>query len=333
MSDNSNRTIRWGIMGPGSIARRFTEGLKALPDADLAAVGSRDKSRAEAFATEHGYKRTHGSYQELVNDPEVDVIYVATPHNGHYEGCMMALDAGKAVLCEKPFMMNSKQSAEVIAKARANKLFLMEGMWTRCFPIFDKLRSLLKEEVIGKVWLLDVDFGFRAGYNPESRLFDPVKGGGGLMDVGVYCVSLASMIFGTPDKVEGMATLGLSGVDEVAAINLHHTDGSIAMLSTTLRANTPSIATLCGENGSIVINSAWWCPAKLTVKVNGKETEVIEMPFEGGGFQFEAAEVQRCVREGLTECPIMPLDETVQIMKTLDTLRSLWGVRYPSDNE
>lgn len=331
MSDSTGGSIRWGIMGPGSIAKRFTAGLKETPGAVLAAVGSRDLGRAEAFAGEYGYLRSHGSYEALVNDPNVDVIYVAVPHNGHRDGCLLALQAGKPVLCEKPFTMNRREAVEVVTAARKHGKFLMEGMWTRCFPIMQKVRELLAENAIGAVRMVEADFGFRAGFNPSSRLFDPNLGGGALMDVGIYCLSFASMILGAPDKVAGFATLGETGVDEQAVMNLIYKNGALAMLSTAVRTNTTHAATIFGEDGKIEIHSPFWMCSSMTVHRSGKDAETFKMPFTASGFQFEAMEVQRCLNAGLLDSPVMPLDETLELMGTMDELRRQWGVRYPSD--
>ncbi len=332
MSQTSGGSIRWGIMGPGSIARRFTAGLKETPGAVLQAVGSRDLSRAQSFASEYGYHSSHGSYEALVNDPNVDVIYVAVPHNGHRDGCLLALQAGKAVLCEKPFTMNRREAVEVVTAARKNGTFLMEGMWTRFFPIMVKMRELLAENSIGDVRMIEADFGFRAGFNPSSRLFDPNLGGGALMDVGIYCLSLASMVLGAPDTLTGFATLGETGVDEQAVMNLRYKSGALAMLSTAIRTNTAHRATVYGEEGRIELHSPFWMCSSMTLHRNGQDPATFDMPFTSSGFQFEAMEVQRCLGAGLLESPVIPLDETLQLMGTMDELRRQWGVIYPADH-
>ena len=234
------------------------------------------------------------------------------------------------MLCEKPFTINARQAEEVAEAAARNNCFLMEGMWSRFFPAMQKVRDLLAEGAIGKPMLLEADFGFRAGFNPNSRLFDPAMGGGALMDVGVYCVSLASMFFGTPDRAECVATLCDTGVDEQAVMLLGYPNGSLAHLSTAIRLSTVHAATLFGEEGSLVLPSPWWKPTRLELHRNGK-TEEFTYPFESTGFQFEAAEACRCLNEGLAESPVLPIHETLQIMRTLDTLRSRCGVRYPAD--
>ncbi|MBI3851978.1 MAG: Gfo/Idh/MocA family oxidoreductase [Verrucomicrobia bacterium] len=323
--------IRWGILGTGRIARQFAEGLKVLPDAKLVAVGSRTADPANAFGKEFGVSHRHASYEALVNDPEVDVIYVATPHSCHKENSLLALAAGKAVLCEKPFAINAREAGEVITFARQKKLFLMEAMWTRCFPLMVKLRELLKAQAIGEVRMVTADFGFRAEYHEEERLFNPAFGGGALLDVGVYPVSLASMIFGTPTRITSLAHLGKTGVDEEAAIILAHGQGQLAVLHTAIRVETPQEAVIMGTAGRIRIHREWWRPRAMTLSLDGRRDETTKFPLKGNGYQFEAAEVMNCLRAGKLESSVMPLDETLSIMKTLDAIRAQWGLKYPME--
>lgn len=324
-------TIRWGILGTGKIARQFAAGLKHLPAARLMAVGSRTAESAEAFGTEFAAAHRHPSYEALVSDSEVDAIYVATPHSCHCENTLLALAAGKAVLCEKPFTINAREAEEVIAFARTKELFLMEAMWTRCFPLMVKLRELLAAKAIGEVRMLTADFGFRAEYHEEPRLFDLKVGGGALLDVGVYPVSLASMIFGSPTQIVSHAQLGRTGVDEETAMILSHARGELAVLSTAIRLETAQEAILLGTTGRIRIHSPWWRPAAMTITREGQRDETLEFPFAANGYQFEAAEVMHCLRVGKLESGVMPLDETLAIMRTIDALRAQWGVKYPMD--
>jgi predicted dehydrogenase len=324
-------TVRWGILGAGSIAKRFTEGAQSLPDAQVIAVGSRTQEKADAFADEFNIPHRHVSYEALVADPDVDVIYVATPHPMHKENTLLALNAGKPVLCEKPFTINAREAEEAVRTAREKRLFLMEGMWTRFFPAMYEVRRLIKEGAIGEVRMLQADFGFRGAVNPESRLFNPALGGGALLDVGVYVVSLSSMVLGAPDRVTGLATMVETGVDEAAGIVLGYPQGQIAVLSTAVRVNTPWEAAILGTEGRILIHNAWWKPERFTLVRSGQPNETIESKSESTGFNYEAAEVGRCLRQGKLESDVMPLDETVSIMRTLDTLRAQWGLKYPME--
>ncbi len=320
-----NVKIRWGILGAGKIARQFAAGLQHLPDAKLMAVGSRTAESANAFGNQFEISHRHASYEALVSDPDVDVIYVATPHSCHQANTMLALAAGKAVLCEKPFTLTAREAEEMITFARTKKLFLMEAMWTRCFPLMGKLRELLAAKPMGEIQMLTADFGFRAEYQEEERLFNPAMGGGALLDVGVYPVSLASMIFGTPTRIASHAKLGKTGVDEEAAILLSHSQGQLAVLSTAIRLETAQEAIIMGRAGRIRIHSPWWRPTTMTLTREGCNDETMEFPFTGNGYQFEAAEVMRCLRAGELESRLMPLDETLLIMRTLDAIRVQWG--------
>jgi predicted dehydrogenase len=323
--------IRWGILGTGKIAHQFAEALRRLPDAELLAVGSRSLESAQRFADEFSVPRRYGSYAELVNDPQVEVIYVATPHSCHAENTRLALDAGKAVLCEKPFTINAAQAREVITLARNRKLFLMEAMWTRCFPLMKKLRELLDSGTIGEMRQLTADFGFRAEYRDEPRLFGPEFGGGALLDVGVYPVSLASMLFGPPAKIVSAANLGLTGVDEEAAMILTHARDEMAILHAAIRLETAQEAIISGTQGRIRIHSPWWQPAAITVSRDGKSDDRFDFPLEGSGYEYEAREVMDCLRSDKLESPLMPLDESLSIMETLDVLRAQWGLKYPME--
>lgn len=324
-------TIRWGIIGPGSIAKSFCRGVAVLPDHHVVAVGSRTQEKANTFGEEFNVPRRHGSYQALVEDPEVDAVYVATPHPYHKENSLQALNAGKPVLCEKPFTINERELREVVDAARAKKLFLMEGMWTRFFPLMYRVRELLRERAIGEVRMVQADFGFRTGFDPKGRLFDPQLGGGALLDVGIYVCSFSSMVLGAPDRVTGLATIGETGVDEQAAVVLGHPGGAVSLLFSAVRTNTPHMAFINGTEGRITIHVPFWKPERLTLTRTGKADELIELPMEGSGFNYEIAEVGRCLREGKTESDVMPLNESLSLMRTMDELRRQWGVRYPTE--
>jgi predicted dehydrogenase len=323
--------IRWGIIGTGNIAKKFADDLRRMPEARLVAVGSRSQKGAKEFGSRFEIPHRHTSYEALASDREVDCVYVATPHPFHRENTLLCLNAGKAVLCEKPFTLNVGQAEEVVQLARRKKVLLMEAMWTRCFPIMHKLRELLAQQIIGDLQLVTADFGFRAEFDPKSRLFDPQLGGGALLDVGVYPVSFASMIFGEPSAVNGTAVLGQTQVDEQAAITLKYSSGRLAILHTSIRANTSCEAMVVGSRGRIRIHSPFWKASRMTISIDGKKDETIELPYSGHGYHFEATEFMNCFRAGKVESPIMPLDETLSIMRTLDTLREQFGVKYPME--
>lgn len=323
-------TIRWGILGAGGIAASFATGLSFLDDAELVAVGSRAAHTAEAFGERFNIPHRHASYEALVNDPDVDVIYVASPHPYHHPHTLLCLNAGKAVLCEKPFTINATEAADLIRVAREKRLFLMEAMWTRFLPLFVRLRAMLAEGVIGDVRIVHADFSFRAEFNPQGRLFAPELGGGALLDAGIYPVSMASMILGTPTEVTGYAHLGETGVDEQAAIVQRYAGGQLALLATATRTAGPQQVIIRGTTGYITINN-WLRGTQMTISRPGQPDELIEEPLVGNGYNYEAAEVMRCLRAGELESPIMPLDETLTLMQTLDRIRAPWGLRYPSE--
>ena len=325
-----DRTIRWGILGTGSIAKKFADGLKVVEGAELAAVGSRSQATADAFGDRYDVPRRHGSYEALAADEEVDAVYVATPHSLHKDNSLLCLSAGKAVLCEKPFAINAAEAGQMVAMARQRKLLLMEAMWSRFLPALVKLRELLAAGAIGEVRMLTADFGFRAGWNPEARLLNPALGGGGLLDVGVYTVSLASMVFGRPTRIVSMAHLGTTGVDEQAGMIFGYDGGALALLWTAVRTTTPQEAAILGTDGRIRLHNPWWRGQKLTLSAGGKE-EVFDLPFRGNGYNYEAEEIGRCLREGRTESGVMGLDESVAVLKTMDEVRAQWGLSYPME--
>lgn len=323
--------IRWGILGTGGIAHKFATGLTALADVDLVAVGSRTQDSADKFGNEFKIPHRHASYEALVADADVDAIYISTPHPFHKANTLLALNAGKAVLTEKPFAMNTHEAQEMMDCAKQNNVFLMEAMWTRFLPIMVHVRDLLAKGVIGEPRMLMADFGFRTGVDPKHRLFDPELGGGALLDVGIYVLSLSSMIFGTPTLITGAATLGETGVDEQAAVILSHASGQLSSLTTAVRTNTPQEALICGTNGQIKIHSPFWVGTKATISVNGKEAHEVNLPLHGNGYNYQAVEVAHCLRTGKTESATMSLAETLSIMQTMDTIRAQWGLKYPME--
>ena len=325
----STSTVRWGILGPGSIARSFATALRAVPGAKLAAVGSRDLAKAQAFAKEFGAAAAFGSYDQLLADREVDAVYVATPHPQHREHALAVIAAGKALLCEKPFTVNAGECAEVIAAARAKRVFAMEAMWTRFLPALAKVRAWIAAGAIGEPRSLSCDFCFRAGLDPKSRLFDPGLAGGGLLDVGVYTIALANMVLGkAPERITGFAHLGATGVDEQAAMVLGYPGGRLASLTCAVRTSTPDDARIHGTDGWIRIPGFWRATKAELHGPNGAR-ETVEYPHRANGYEYEAEEVGRRLAAGELESPVIPLDESLTIMRTMDELRRQWGLAYP----
>ena len=324
--------IRWGLIGLGVISRKFAKGLAYVPDAEIYAVASRSQEKADAFGAEFGASKCYGSYEDLANDPHVDVAYIGTPNNYHLPQTLLCLKAGKHVLCEKPFAVNAKEAKLMIDCARENNLFLMDAFWTRYFPAMAKLRQLVAEKVIGDVMLVTADFGGRGPVVPEKRHFNPDLAGGAMLDVGSYCIQFASMIYGKPPTdIVSQVAIGETGVDELSVLVFKYSDYEMATLTSAIRLSTPHEARVMGTEGYIAIPN-FWHPSELTVVRSGQAPEILRFPYEGEGFQFEAIEVGQCIRAGLTESPVYPLDETLTIMETMDRIRADWGMRYPFED-
>ncbi|MGD2295366.1 MAG: Gfo/Idh/MocA family oxidoreductase, partial [Candidatus Aminicenantes bacterium] len=285
---------------------------------------------ADVFGRKFSIPKRFARYEDLARDPEVDVVYVATPHTLHRENCLLLVGEGKSVLCEKPFTINAVEAEEVIALSRKNRCFLMEAMWTRFLPAFVKVKQILQEGLVGDIRMITASFGFKAGFDPKHRLFNPDLGGGSLLDVGVYPVSLVSLVFGQPSFISSQAILGDTGVDELAAMVFGYKQGQLAVLSSAVCTEIPQDAYLLGTRGWIHIHSPWWRSKKLSLKIGDKE-RVLKLPYKGNGYSFEAEEVMRCLRGGKLESEIMPLDESLAIMETMDRIRAQWGLRYPAE--
>lgn len=324
-------TTRWGIVGTGTIAGELAAALAEVDGVELAAVGSRRAATAQAFAAEHHAPRAHGSYAALFADEEVDVVYVATPHALHRDNTLAALDAGKAVLCEKPFAIRAGEAREMVARARQRGCFLMEAVWTRLLPLVVELKRRLDEGALGAPRMLTADFGFRGDLDPSSILFRPELGGGALLDVGAYPVWLAHLVWGAPERVVAMADLGASGVDEQSAALLGWPGGALAVLSSAIRTETQQEAFLCGTEAQLQLHRPWWRPERMTIRRDGQPDEVVERPIRGGGYAYEILEVERCLAAGLLESPALPWADSVARAETLDRIRAAMGLRYPME--
>lgn len=320
---------RWGILAPGHIARGFVAGLKVIEGAELYAVASRSYDRAAAFANEFEFQKVYGSYAELADDPDVDVIYIASPHHLHFENARMCLLKAKPVLCEKPITINSKQLDILVKTARDNKVFLMEALWTRFLPGIEKTLELIRSGQIGQVKILNADFGFKANYNPESRLFNPFFGGGSLLDIGIYPVFLSLLILGYPKEIQAVATLAPTGVDESVSISLSYDNGALASLHCTFAVFTTTDANIYGDIGKIQLKQQWFRPTGIIVSKPGEKTEELNFPAQANGYEYEAEEVMRCLELGFTESPLLGLDFSLQLMKLLDSIREKCNIIYP----
>jgi len=326
--------LRWGIIAPGSIAHKFAEALDALPEAELVAVGSRSLDRAKEFAAKYGAGRAYGSYEDLVSDDEVDAVYVANPHNYHRDSVVLCLEHGKAVLCEKPLAVSAREVQVMIDAARRNRVFLMEAMWTRFLPVWQKVRSWIDEGAIGDVRIVNGTFGFRSAWNPEGRLLNPHLAGGGLLDVGIYLTAMAYWVTRRePVDVVSATHLGETGVDEQAAFVLKYEDGALASLTCSVRTTTRHVALIYGTEGWIEVPHMFWNTTEATLHRDGEEDVVFSEPFIRNGFEYEVREAGECIATGRLESPILPLDESLQIVRTLDAVRAQAGLVYPFERE
>jgi predicted dehydrogenase len=324
--------LRWGILGAGGIAGVFTGAVTRHTQSEVVAVGSRAQDRAEQFAARHSVGRAHGSYDALVNDPDVAAVYVASPHSEHLEHALLAIAAGKHVLVEKAFTVNRAQAEEVFAAARDAGVFAMEAMWTRFLPHVVAMRDVVRRGEIGDLVGVIADHGQNmARYPVTHRLHDPVLAGGALLDLGVYPVSFAHDLFGIPDRVSAIGSLTPTGVDGQVSIALGF-GAAEASLHTTLLANTATTAVVFGTRGRIEIEGPFYAPARFTV-CGDDGTSWGHDGVVDGGMQYEAAEVARCVASGEVQSPLMSWQDTLDVLGTLDEIRRQIGLTYPVEQE
>jgi predicted dehydrogenase len=330
--DRGQKPIGWGILGTGGIARLFTNDLR-LNGMDVRAVGSRTPGSAERFARELAIPNWHASYEELAADPAVDVIYVATPHTFHAENAFLALRHGKHVLIEKPFTLNAAQARAVVDEAEELGLLVLEAMWTRFLPHMVRVRQIIAQGKIGDVRTVIADHGQILSADPEHRLNNPNLGGGALLDLGIYPVSLAVDILGLPAEVQATSRPTATRVDAQTSMLFHYDNGSQALLQACLDARGPMRATIIGSEGRIEIAGVWYEPTPFDVfDRDGKLVEHWEQPIVGRGMQYEAFEVENCLRQGLTASSVLPPAQSVAIMEILDAIRARIGLRYPGED-
>ncbi|WP_214103897.1 Gfo/Idh/MocA family protein [Acrocarpospora catenulata] len=316
------RPIRWGVLGTGNIASVFTEDLLTLPGHEVAAVGSRAPETAETFANRYGIPRAHGSYEDLAGDDGVDVVYITTPHHLHHPMGLLCLEAGRAVLVEKPFTVSAMEARELAGLARTRGLFTMEAMWMRFNPIVERIRTLVADGAIGEVRAVYADFGIAPEYDPAGRLWAPELAGGALLDLGVYPVALACLLLGAPERVRALSTPAATGVDADTAILLGFPSGAVALLHASLLAHSPHAATIVGTRGRIIVDGPFVRPDSTRLFRDGAPPETWREELAGHGYTYQAEEVARCLRAGRTESDRWPLDLTVTVMETLDAIRA-----------
>ena len=327
------KRTRWAILGTGKIAKRFATALNNIPEtAELLAVGSREQATGNAFGDTYHIPRRYVGYDKVVADPDVDIIYVGTPTVFHQREVTMCLEAGKHVLCEKPLTLNATQGAEVVALARQKGRFLMEAMWTRFFPIHVRIRELLAERAIGEVHGIVINFVATAPFDLKNRFFDVNLGASVLLDTGSYGISWAYQLLGAPQQVVGLAHFGESGCDYRSACIMHYATGELVTVTCCQTSYDVKEAVIYGDKGKIEVHDPWYKPTAMTLTVAGQKPQLIEMPLgRYNGYEYEASAVMDCVSARKTECEVMPLQQTLAILKTMDDLRYQWGFRYPTE--
>jgi predicted dehydrogenase len=323
------KIYKWGILAPGKMSAKFTRGLKLLENAELYSVGSRDQSRAEQFAREHGFQKFYGSYEEFAADPELEIVYIASPHSHHFEHTMLCLRNGKHVICEKAFALNSGEVEAMIAEAEKKKLFLMEALWPPFQPFQKKALELLRSGILGKAIYLYGSFSFTPPYDPEERKFNLSLGGGSLLDIGIYPVIDALTFLGVPAGIKASAVFGKTGSEESIAVIFSYPGNMLASLYSSFRTNTGIGCQIFCENGNLSVSRGRDMNQKTVIELNGKEKQEFIYKPEGMGYHWEAEEVTRCLDEGLTESPVVPHSFSLDLIRTLDRIRKEAGIVYP----
>ncbi|GAC1450982.1 MAG: Gfo/Idh/MocA family oxidoreductase [Chitinophagaceae bacterium] len=323
-----SKIFKWGIIGPGKIAHKFAAALEIVPNAALHAVASRDPEKAKQFAGTYKAPFFYDNYEALANDPDIDAVYIATPHTFHHAHVLLCLQKKKAVLCEKPMSVNFTSTAEMILAARQNNVFLMEAMWTRFLPILDRTMQLIKDGIIGEIKCLSADFGFAAPFDANSRLYDLALGGGSLLDVGIYPLFLALFILGKPDEIKAFSHLAATGADETTSAILFYKNGTIVNILSSIIAPTPITAEITGTKGTIILDRPWYKGTSIRVRKNDVITDTFSMPYGGNGFEFQVREVQECLQQGLTESNLMPLGLSLMLSEVMEDICRAGNITY-----
>ncbi len=329
-----SKTYNWAVLGCGKIARKFCSDLKLLPNANLYAAASRDINRAQEFAGELGFEVAYGSYLEMVNDPKVDVVYIATPHSHHHEHTLLCLNHKKAVLCEKAFAMNKTEAEEMVACAIKNNTFLMEAFWTMFQPSFNKAMEILKSGELGKLKVVRSDFAFNAPFLEDKRLYNTKLGGGSLLDIGLYPVFAALTSLGVPEMIKTFADFSTTGAEESISIIFKYKGGEMANLTSSFSSHSPIQTEYWCEKGHLTLNPRWFTPTDITIwKEGGEETKIASMHGNGFGYQHEAEHVMQCLDEGVIESDKMSWQLSLDLMEILDRIRIDAGIFFPAHDK
>jgi predicted dehydrogenase len=327
------KKYKWGILTAGKMSAKFVKALRLLENAELYAIGASNGERAIKFAEEFGFKKAYSSYEDLASDPEVEIIYIASPHSYHFEHTMLCLRNRKAVLCEKAFSLNSKEVEEMIAESRKQSVFLMEALWPPFQPIYIKTKEILQSGEAGKLVHLDARFGFQPPYDPLDRKFNLKLGGGSLLDIGVYPVIDVLYFMGVPDEVTAKASFTESGAEHTISIIFSYKDGRMATVFSSFRCVAGIICNLYCENGNVIFSRARDMSQRLNVAINGKENREYSLLPDGMGYQYEAAEVMKCIDEGRIESDFVPNSFSLDLMCTLDRIRKSAGIFFPGRDQ
>ncbi|MFM1974558.1 MAG: hypothetical protein RL524_545 [Actinomycetota bacterium] len=323
-------TFRWAIIGTGGIARAFTEDLKRLEDHEVVAVGSRNIETAEDFAAQFPGVTPYGSYEELI-EVDADAVYVATPHPMHYENTLLAMQAGKPVLCEKAFTLNAHQARSLVSYSRDNKIPLMEAMWSRFLPHLQKISSIISEGELGEITSIAADHGQYIPFERAPRLWEPALGGGALLDLGIYPLTLAHLVLGMPSSIHAEATLTEQGVDLNTSMLLRYSTGAHALLSCTMASRGSVSAMIAGDRARIEIDGSFYAPTSFRVITRDGVTTEYPNLYQGIGLREEAAEFARVIRSGEIESPLMTHQGSIELMEIMDSIRHQIGVKYPQE--
>jgi predicted dehydrogenase len=328
-----NQCIKWGILGTGRIAHTFATALEVVTNSKLTAIGSREMEKAIQFASEFQIPKAYGSYEELVSDPEVDVVYIATPHNLHEANTLLALDHQKHVLCEKPMGVNLKESMRMIEKAKAENRFLMEALWSRFLPNIIKTKEIVSSGEIGEVKLMTVFFSLRSKNGPEHRHFNIDLCGGSILDIGIYNIFLSLFLLGNPQRFTAIAGLSEQGGDNSSSYTFKYNNDVLSVMYSSFMGESPVVAEIHGTKGNVILEHLWFCPGKVKVNYLDGRENIVEFDVKSNGYEYEAEEVAACILAGKTQSDLWSWGDSMQLMSMMDAIRKECGVAYPAHDK
>lgn len=324
----------WGIIGPGSIANKFAQALAQSTNGKLKAIASRSAERAQEFAENFGVERIYTQYHDLMYDPEIDIIYIATPHSHHYQIAKQCLEAGKNVLLEKPLTINAAQTRILIELAKSKGVLFQEALWSRFMPCFSRIKSWLNEGKIGPLYYIQSDIGFAFGDDPEKRINNPLLAGGALLDLGIYSISISQFLLEqVPDAVQAISHLRETGIDEHTQVNMHFPEGQLSQFSCSIKAKSSNTMTLVGEEGRIHIPEHFWVGEQAQLWRDGELVETADFPHAVNGFEYQIEEAMACITQGKLCSDLMSHTDSLAVMRVMDEIRRQLGLRYDDELE